>query len=40
MKAGGGSIVNFSSVSYHTMTPLSVYQGQGGRHRHDARPRP
>ncbi len=26
-KAGGGSIVNFSSVSYHTMTPkLSVYQ--------------
>ena len=25
--AGGGSIVNFSSVSYHTMTPhLSVYQ--------------
>ena len=27
-KAGGGSIVNFSSVSYHAMTPnLSVYQG-------------
>jgi NAD(P)-dependent dehydrogenase (short-subunit alcohol dehydrogenase family) len=26
-QAGGGSIVNFSSVSYHTMTPrLSVYQ--------------
>jgi NAD(P)-dependent dehydrogenase (short-subunit alcohol dehydrogenase family) len=26
-KAGGGAIVNFSSVSYHTMTPsLSVYQ--------------
>ena len=26
-KAGGGSIVNFSSISYHTMTPhLSVYQ--------------
>jgi D-xylose 1-dehydrogenase len=26
-KAGGGSIVNFSSVSYHVMTPnLSVYQ--------------
>lgn len=26
-KAGGGSVVNFSSVSYHTMTPnLSVYQ--------------
>jgi D-xylose 1-dehydrogenase len=26
-KAGGGSIVNFSSVSYHAMTPkLSVYQ--------------
>lgn len=26
-KAGGGSIVNFSSVSYHTMSPrLSVYQ--------------
>lgn len=26
-EAGGGSIVNFSSVSYHTMTPnLSVYQ--------------
>jgi len=26
-KAGGGSIINFSSVSYHTMTPvLSVYQ--------------
>jgi len=26
-RAGGGSIVNFSSVSYHTMTPnLSVYQ--------------
>ncbi|MGQ0581154.1 MAG: SDR family NAD(P)-dependent oxidoreductase [Reyranella sp.] len=26
-KAGSGSIVNFSSVSYHTMTPqLSVYQ--------------
>ena len=26
-KAGGGSIVNFSSVSYHTMTAnLSVYQ--------------
>jgi D-xylose 1-dehydrogenase len=26
-KAGGGSIVNFSSVSYHTMTPsLSVYE--------------
>ena len=26
-KAGGGSIVNFSSVSYHSMTPqLSVYQ--------------
>jgi len=26
-KAGGGSIVNFSSVSYHTLTPqLSVYQ--------------
>ena len=26
-KGGGGSIVNFSSVSYHTMTPhLSVYQ--------------
>ena len=25
--AGGGAIVNFSSVSYHTMTPnLSVYQ--------------
>ena len=26
-RAGGGAIVNFSSVSYHTMTPsLSVYQ--------------
>ena len=26
-EAGGGSIVNFSSVSYHTMTPhLSVYK--------------
>ena len=26
-KAGGGSIVNFSSISYHTMAPqLSVYQ--------------
>jgi NAD(P)-dependent dehydrogenase (short-subunit alcohol dehydrogenase family) len=26
-KAGGGSIINFSSVSYHAMTPrLSVYQ--------------
>ena len=26
-KAGGGSIINFSSVSYHSMTPvLSVYQ--------------
>ncbi len=26
-KAGGGSIVNFSSISYHTMSPrLSVYQ--------------
>lgn len=26
-KAGGGSVINFSSVSYHTMTPnLSVYQ--------------
>jgi len=26
-KVGGGAIVNFSSVSYHTMTPnLSVYQ--------------
>src|SRR5882724_985801 len=26
-KAGGGAIVNFSSISYHTMTPrLSVYQ--------------
>jgi NAD(P)-dependent dehydrogenase (short-subunit alcohol dehydrogenase family) len=26
-QAGGGSIVNFSSVSYHTLTPqLSVYQ--------------
>ncbi len=26
-KAGGGSVVNFSSVSYHAMTPrLSVYQ--------------
>jgi D-xylose 1-dehydrogenase len=27
-KAGGGSIVNFSSVSYHAMAPkLSVYEG-------------
>jgi NAD(P)-dependent dehydrogenase (short-subunit alcohol dehydrogenase family) len=27
VKAGGGSVVNFSSVSYHAMTPrLSVYQ--------------
>ena len=27
IKAGGGSVVNFSSVSYHVMTPkLSVYQ--------------
>lgn len=27
-KAGGGSIINFSSVSYHTMAPkLSVYEG-------------
>ena len=27
-KAGGGSIINFSSVSYHAMTPqLSVYEG-------------
>jgi short-subunit dehydrogenase len=26
-QAGGGSIVNFSSISYHTMTGnLSVYQ--------------
>jgi NAD(P)-dependent dehydrogenase (short-subunit alcohol dehydrogenase family) len=27
-KAGGGSIINFSSVSYHAMAPkLSVYEG-------------
>jgi NAD(P)-dependent dehydrogenase (short-subunit alcohol dehydrogenase family) len=32
-KARGGSIVNFSSVSYHTMTPrLSVYQSAKAAH--------
>ena len=38
-KAGGGSIVNFSSVSYHTMTrqSLRLPGGEGRGDRHDAR---
>jgi NAD(P)-dependent dehydrogenase (short-subunit alcohol dehydrogenase family) len=39
-QAGGGSIVNFSSISYHTMTAnLSVYQAaKAATIGHDSRP--